>query len=231
MHWIEQFDLFLFDFDGLLVDTEELHLKAYKDICQSRGYTLHWNLHQFFEIAHQGPEGVKNAFKRLFPEWVKENWDQIYEEKKRIYENLLSENRIQLLPGAASVLEKLNSLDKRRCVVTHSIAKHVELIKDQIPLLQTIPYWFTRENYKNPKPAPDGYLTALHVLKQEGDRIIGFEDSYKGYRALQRAGVEHCVLICPPSHPQLEGLSLKESLQFYAPSFEDLEKVLQRATG
>ncbi|MGD0665742.1 MAG: HAD hydrolase-like protein, partial [Rhabdochlamydiaceae bacterium] len=47
MDWTDKFDLFLFDFDGLLVDTEELHFKAYQMLCQGRGYKLPWDINRF----------------------------------------------------------------------------------------------------------------------------------------------------------------------------------------
>ena len=34
MDWIKKYQLFLFDFDGLLVNTEEMHFLAYKQMCE-----------------------------------------------------------------------------------------------------------------------------------------------------------------------------------------------------
>jgi beta-phosphoglucomutase-like phosphatase (HAD superfamily) len=69
--------------------------------------------------------------------------------------------------------------------------------------LESIPVWITREQYTHPKPAPDAYLKAVELLADPGDRIIGFEDTMKGVKALQAAGVQP-VLICDKEHPQLE---------------------------
>ncbi|MGH2612187.1 MAG: HAD family hydrolase [Rhabdochlamydiaceae bacterium] len=222
MEWIESFDLFLFDFDGLLVDTEELHFRAYQQLCQKRGYILPWDINQFFEIAHADAVGIRKSLQILFPKLFEDeaSWDTLYTEKKKIYEALLQSGNLSLLPGVEPLLEKLAQLNKKRCVVTNSTLRQTELVKSQIPVLQTIPRWFTRESYDRPKPAPDGYLKALSELKSEGDRDIGFEDSMRGYAALKAAGVSTPVLVCPSFHPQLQ-LSLDEK-KLYVSSLNEM---------
>lgn len=226
MDWVSRFDLFLFDFDGLLVDTETLHLEAYREMCRRRGYHLTWTINQFFEIAHLSATGIQNALQALFPQLFEQekSWDILYAEKKKAYEELLRKGRLSVLPGVEPLLKMLSDLNKKRCVVTNSPLSQVELIKAQLPILNTIPRWFTRESYQRPKPAPDGYLTALGELKDVGDRTIGFEDSLRGYQSLKEAGVSTPVLICSEHHPQLK-LASSEA-RIYAPSFEALGTVL-----
>ncbi len=225
MDWINKFDLFLFDFDGLLVDTEGLHFEAYQQLCAKYDCKLPWTLDQFFNIAHTSALGIRNEIERLFPQMLDgTSWDVLYSEKKSIYQKLLQSGNLSLLPGVQPLLEKLSLLNKKRCVVTNSTLPQIELIKSHIPVLQTIPYWFTRESYTNPKPAPDGYLKALQELKRPQDRVIGFEDSLRGLKALEQAGVENTVLICMSSHPQLVGFHQPQLLM--VPSFIALNEVL-----
>ncbi len=217
--WIEKYDLFLFDFDGLLVNTENLHFAAYREMCKRRGYNLDWSLSEFFEAAHFSATGLKEGIYRKFPELFKKepSWDVLYAEKKACYQELLEKGALFLLPGVEEVLIALEKAGKRRCVVTNSPKIQVDLIKEKLPLLKTIPMWFTRETYQNPKPHPEGYLTAIKQLGQPGDNVIGFEDSTRGLQALRGAGVQAALLICPPDHPQM-----KEGFfeGIYFPSFE-----------
>jgi HAD superfamily hydrolase (TIGR01509 family) len=223
MDWTDKFDLFLFDFDGLLVDTEELHFKAYQMLCQGRGYKLPWDINRFFELAHADAFAVRKELQRLFSQMFEDaSWDVLYAEKKKYYEALLGSGSLSLLPGVESLLKKLAEQSKKRCVVTNSTLRQVESIKSQIPVLQTIQHWFTRESYERPKPAPDGYLAALRELKADGDRVIGFEDSMRGYISLQEAGVSTSVLICQPSHPQLQ---TPAEGRLYVPSFTEVQKL------
>lgn len=219
----ENFDLFLFDFDGLLVDTEQLHFEAYQEMCRRRGYELNWDINQFFKSAHLSATGIRTDLQTLFPALFESEprWEVLYGEKKKIYEDSLKEGKLSLLPGVESLLQRLQRLGKKRCVVTNSARVQIDEIKAQISILQTIPYWFTREDYQRPKPAPDGYLRALKELKEPGDRVVGFEDSLRGYQSLKGAGVEVAVLICPSTHPQLQMNA--HDVRLYATSFEKFD--------
>ncbi|CAM0117684.1 HAD family hydrolase [Rhabdochlamydiaceae symbiont of Dictyostelium giganteum] len=216
MDWIHNFDLFLFDFDGLLVDTEPLHFKAYQMMCQNRGYSLPWTLETFCAISHSDGPNLRNSIYELFPSLQKEapNWETLRKEKNQAYFELIKTVPLSLMPGVTPLLEKLSHHQKKRCVVTNSTLEQVSFIRKNNPILDLIPLWFTRETYQEAKPSPDGYLKALQTLRQEGDRVIGFEDSLKGYEALKQANIKTPLLICPSNHPQLELTKAKGALHF-----------------
>ncbi len=208
--------LFLFDLDGLLVNTEQLHCDAYVLMCKNRGYDLPWDLSAFCKIAHKSATGIKETIYATFPELYAEepNWSVLYGEKQALYLTLLKAGKIQALEGVEPLLKALQQAKIKRCVVTNSRKEQVDLIREMVPILNTIPYWFTRECYEKPKPSPEGYLKALGVLKEEGDIVIGFEDSYRGYTALKQAGTDTPILVCPSDHPQLQEMNLKDVQHF-----------------
>ncbi len=204
MQWITNYDLFLFDLDGLLVNTEELHYQAYKEMLQRRGYALPWNLMQYFKAAHMGTGNVAEHLYREFPPLKEIDWTILYAEKKTILTEALQKGALQLMPGAESLLNLLSVNKIERCVVTHSRAEDVALIRQKLPILDTIPHWLTREDYEHPKPHPAGYQKAIRLFLRPGGKVVGFEDTHRGLTALVSAGVTQPVLICDPSHPQME---------------------------
>ena len=215
MHWIYQFQLFLFDFDGLLVNTEDLHFSAYQKMCCDRGFELKWDFERFCQAAHLSSTGLRDGIYAEFPALLKEEprWEVLYQEKKMAYMALLLEGKLQMLPGVAELLEALQTAGIKRCVVTNSTKEQVECIKKLLPLLKSLPEWITREQYDKPKPAPDGYLKALERFAFPGDQVIGFEDSLKGLSSLEAAGCRG-VLICPAFHPQMQTVLGKGILHF-----------------
>ena len=186
MQWIYQYQLFLFDLDGLLVNTEELHFKAYVEMCRTRGYHLPWDFVTYYKIAQQAADAPKRFIYQEFPklELEEPRWEILYAEKKRIYLQLLENEPVPLLPGAKRILNELQKANICRCIVTHSQAELVRAISKKNPILQSVPHWFTREDYERPKPSPDGYLKAISTLTKPDDKIIGFEDSSRGLRSL-----------------------------------------------
>jgi beta-phosphoglucomutase len=208
MLWIENFQLFLFDFDGLLVNSEKLHYQAYQQMCRRHGCELPWDFGSYIQVAHMGDDfAIRKEIYHLFPKLAEEfpEWAPLYAEKKQIYIELLTAGKMELMPGVGSLLERLEEKGIKRCVVTHSFRASVEEIRRQLPALNSIPNWVTREDVTRPKPDPEGYQKAIDLLAEPGDRIVGFEDTLKGLRALQGT-VAKPVLICASSHPQLAQL-------------------------
>lgn len=207
MHWMHDYQLFLFDFDGLLVNSEELHFKAYQRMCEKYGFKLSWSLERYFQAAHYRAEGLKEEIYHALPGlYQKEpNWDILYAYKKQQVINLLNEGAIQLMPGVYELLTRLQEINIKRCVVTHSPSSLVEIVRRQHAILNTIPYWITREHYSHPKPHPEGYQLAIKKFANEKDKIIGFEDTPRGIEALLQTSAKP-VLISPivyngiPSH-------------------------------
>ncbi len=199
MNWIDPYNLVLFDFDGLLVNSEQLHYEAYKQMCARRGFTMAWGFHHYADIAHSSPEALYKALQEEFPGLCEEGgWPACYEEKQHIYQELISDGKMGLMPGVEILLEYLAKKDVSRCVVTNSRRVQVEAISQAIPALRTIPHFLTREDYSARKPAPDGYLLAIERYGNDASRIIGFEDTLIGVQSLSATKRALPVLICEP---------------------------------
>ena len=67
MKWVNDFQLFLFDLDGLLVNTENIHYQAYIDMLQRRGFNLDWSFLKFCTVAHFDDNSLKEGIYALFP--------------------------------------------------------------------------------------------------------------------------------------------------------------------
>lgn len=218
MHWIHNFDLFLFDFDGLLVNTEHLHYQAYVNMLERRGIKLQLTFANFFELAHFNGTAWREALYAEIPD-LEPNWEILYKEKKDVYLELLISGKVELMPGVDKLLNALQESNIRRSVVTNSILPHIDLIRSHLPILRTIPFWITREDYEKPKPDPECYLRAIRLLGKKGDRIIGFEDSVRGVKALRQTPALP-IIICPKHYPLLD-MALEEGGKHFE-SFYDV---------
>ena len=221
MHWIHRYQLFLFDFDGLLVNTEELHYRAYVRMCANRNIDLTWNFFQYSELAHHSATGLKEKLYIEFPSLHGIEWSILYEEKKKAFLQILEEGSAELMPGVHSLLETLQQANINRCVVTHSSLTLISTIRKQNPILNTIPHWITREDYSQPKPHSESYQVAIRNFANASDRIIGFEDSPRGLSALKGTQAVP-ILICPPHYPYVNDIN--KSAHRYYPSFTAIDE-------
>ncbi len=204
MNWIEHYDLFLFDFDGLLVNTEEIHFEAYRRMLADYGYDLDWSFAEYCLNAHYGSDRLRASIFESFPQLKKEHpdFEPLYENKKRQLISLLHHGDAHLMPGAQLLLEALHSAKKTCCVVTNSTEEFVTILREKNPILNTIEHWITRDHYTHAKPNPECYLKAIENYANESDVVIGFEDTPRGLRALMQTPAKP-VMVTAVDYPEL----------------------------
>jgi beta-phosphoglucomutase len=226
MDWLKIFKLFLFDFDGLLVNTEHFHFQAYIDMCERRGFHLDWDFLKYCSIAHLNNDALKEAIYAQFPQLFEKepNWEVLRKEKNNIYLDLLRSGKVGLMPGAFDLLNLLKEKNIKRCIVTNALKEQVDIIKKTNPILNSVPYWVTREQYLKPKPDPECYLRAIELYAQKGDNIIGFEDTLRGLKALLQTSAQP-VLICHEKNFFIFEAELPSNI-FYYQSLKDFSDLL-----
>lgn len=224
MDWIKEYQLFLLDFDGLLVNTERLHYGAYLRMCKARGFELTWNFEDFCRAAHFDSKMLRVKMQESLPELFEQepNWSVLYTEKKKHYLDILKETKIELMPGVEEFLYALKQENLKRVVVTHSPREQVDFIRSTNEALNTIEHWITREDYNLSKPHPEPYLKAIEKFSSPGDQMIGFEDSPRGINSLMGTSAKP-VLISPIVAEKLQ-LLVKEHKVFHFTSLNEITK-------
>jgi len=187
--------LLIFDLDGLLVNTEMMHFRAYKAACQGLGGKMDWTFDTYFQVAGSSSTGLQERLSRENPYIFRSlSWEEFYEKKQQSLFELLRTEPIPLMPGVKEFLESARDLECRMACVTHSRKLFVDTIRMQHPFFSCIHSWYTRESYDRAKPFPDGYIKAVEEEGVLPDQAIGFEDSLRGIQAQIEAGI-HPVLV------------------------------------
>ena len=202
---LKNFDLFCFDFDGLLVDSEGLHKRAYELSLEEYGFVEQVPFYEYCFAAHH-PSGnrLKNLYRSVFSKLDDTLWAEVAKKKQGHYSDLLSQGPLSLLPHAQSFIETLLDNGKSLCVVTNTKTQNTFPFRKAFPILEQIPICITKDDVVRGKPSPDGYLKALahhpHIPKSHA---IAFDDALKGITAIISAQITP-VLVCSHEHPQLE---------------------------
>lgn len=149
------YDTFLFDFDGLLVNTESLHYNSYLEMVTMSGFSLNWDFTTYLTYALQSTEILKNAVYNAVPKLFEyqSDWLKLRALKQKIYSEKLALGEIEFMKGADTFIETLHKAGKTICVVTNSPKDQVDIIKKHLPKLNLIEHWVTRELYEKPKPS------------------------------------------------------------------------------
>lgn len=180
---LQEFQVYLFDMDGTLVNSEPLKGQALALACQDYGSVVDFNIYKevmgeswpvvtghFFKHANISPELAE--FNTLF---------------RAHYERLLSEN-LELNRGAKAYIEHLNASGKQCAVVSSAATWMVENILNALDLKEAFKVVITQEHVTKHKPDPEAFNLALSKLGVTPEQAIIFEDSHAGVLAGRASG-------------------------------------------
>jgi beta-phosphoglucomutase-like phosphatase (HAD superfamily) len=182
---ITDFSVFIFDLDGVVINSEYIHYECYKQALKTvTDYDLNWD--KYCEIHHS----IDNSFEKLFPE----KYCDIYKEKTVLYKNRIKD--LELVSGFQEFFDLLLKHGKYICIVTDAPEEVFKIISEKYHFLKKTNIVITRESIKKRKPDSECYLSLLNKLPShiENKDIIVFEDSYKGWTAANNV-IYNCVLV------------------------------------
>jgi len=181
-HSLNDYDLFVFDFDGTIMDTEKFHYKAWINIIQT-----YIDKNIFFDyttyIKNFHTIDVTNKKKYLLMKYDIENYDTLYELKQKEYNKLINENEILLVKGFEKIIDFIDENNKKFVIVTNTSIKNINFFSEKYPIItKNVDKIYTKENFIKKKPHPECYLKVINDYPNH--KIIGFEDSLYGFHCL-----------------------------------------------
>jgi HAD superfamily hydrolase (TIGR01509 family) len=212
----DNFDLFLFDLDGTLINSEDIHHNAYNNAFSFFNLNVSLSFEDYCKYSHINDKSMEQFLLSITNEIT---YDQFYLKKKKFYIELIN-NDVQLLDGVEDFLNILFSKNKKTCIVTNTNKESLDCIIKKLPILSKINYFITKDDYINKKPDPECYLMALNLFK-ECKNPIGFEDSYKGYISLKKSNITS-VFVNNTNYPLLYLLKPEN----YISSFADIHNLI-----
>ena len=189
---------FIFDMDGLMVDTEPLARRAWSGVVAPYGVTISDDL--FGRML--GRRTTESARLVLADLPLPLTGTDLVERKTAIYLNILDETGIPTMPGLMALLAALDAAAIPWAVATstpRAIALH---ILDQLGLSDRAGAVAAGDEVEHAKPAPDIFLLAAERLGVDPAHCVALEDSPAGCQAAAAAGMR--VLAVPTPYTEHE---------------------------
>lgn len=177
----------VFDFDGVLADSEPLHLRVYQELLEPAGVRL--TLEQYCE-KYLGFDD-EGAFQQISIDnnlmLGDEEIELLLAEKARRFARLISGSDV-LYPGAAACARRLGTAWPLG-IASGALRAEIELMLRGAGLLDAFRFIVSAGETEHTKPAPDPYLRAaeLHGVAPAG--CVAIEDSHAGLRSARDAGL------------------------------------------
>lgn len=174
---------FLFDMDGVIVDSNPTHKIALKQFCKKYGKDLTEDQLREKIYGRTNKDWIPAVFENISPGQAR-----AYAEEKEALFRELYENEIEPLDGLVSFLEKLKQAGLACAIATSAPRANVDFTLEKTG---TKKYFSTilDESYVNKgKPDPEIYLKTAAALGYDPQNCIVLEDSISGVKAGKAAG-------------------------------------------
>jgi putative hydrolase of the HAD superfamily len=190
----------IFDFDGLVVDTESVGYFTWKKIFDDHGY--HLPLERYaqvvgtdFNTSYDPRKDLEQLTSLSF------DWDSV-EVLRRQSENELRKTLFPL-PGVIDRLMEANQLGLKTAIASSSPRTWIDSWMIQLNLRNHFHHITTVDDTGKVKPDPSIFLHAAESLGVEPEEVVIFEDSLNGLRAAQAAGMR-CIVAPGPMTRHLD---------------------------
>ena len=189
-----------FDFDGVIADSEPLHLRAYRAVLQTDGIELD-KVDYYARYLGYDDVGLFEALARdrglALAAGTIDRWIAA---KSRIVEEMLSSDSV-LFPGAAACVKMLAE-HVPLAIASGALEPEIAIVLDHAGLRGCFKAIASASDGVRGKPAPDLYLLAMAKLREQikmsappdPASCIAIEDSHWGLEAARKAGLR-CVAV------------------------------------
>jgi HAD superfamily hydrolase (TIGR01509 family) len=178
----------LWDLDGTLVDSEDLHWQAWRDILTPEGLTITYD--QF--LASFGRKNDPILRDWLGAGYTPERALHLADTKEAEYRRLVAAHGLTPLPGAREWLTTLHGAGWLQAIVTSAPRANAEVMLQALDLDHVFETVVTAEDVSVGKPDPEVFLTGAARLQVPASRSIVVEDAAMGIEGARRARMK-CV--------------------------------------
>ena len=195
----------LFDVDGTLAETEEVHRQSFNAAFAQAGLDWAWSVDMYRALlaVTGGKERIRHYLDTYRPEFQRPAdltgfIAGLHQAKTRIYTETVAAGGVPLRPGVRRLLDEARAAGMRMAIATTTTPDNVTaLLKASVaPDAES---WFeviaAGSMVPNKKPAPDIYFYALEHMGLGPQDCLAFEDSENGLIAARAAGLKTVVTV------------------------------------
>ena len=179
-------NVILFDLDGVLIDSEPQHFRAWRRTMQQYGVEI--DFEHYKPCIGSTNEILFRIYRDHYGFDVQKHPD--LEEEYRKYRLVVErEEGVIPMPEVRETVQALYDRGYRMAVASSSPQDYIEYCVKAIGVLDCFSYLFSGRRAPHPKPAPDTFLMTADFLGADPAQCVVIEDSENGSKAAKAAGM------------------------------------------
>ncbi len=186
----------LWDVDGTLVDTAELHFAAWVRLCEDHG-------RPFTRADFAATFGRRNPeiLRYLFGTRFNDTEIAALGDRKEDYYKAAARHGVELLPGVQPLLEGLHAAGFRQAIGSSAPRGNLDLILGLTGTAGLFEAVVSSEDTQRGKPDPQVFLVAAERVGVEPRRCLVVEDAVAGVQAAKAGGMKCLAVAFVGHHP------------------------------
>ena len=170
----------IFDFDGIIVDSEPLHFGAFNEVLEPLGKTISWADYCETYSGYDGRDAFKQILKAHKEKLGSGDLKALIARKAGILQEYINDGKVVPLPGA---VELVKSIPARLPVALCSgaLKSDIEPVLEKLGIGDAFSVMVTAEDTDKSKPDPAPYRLALKKLRiKDASTALAIEDTPAG---------------------------------------------------
>jgi beta-phosphoglucomutase len=199
-----QAEAVIFDFDGVIVDTEPLHYAAFQRLLKPLGLGFSWEQYVETYMGFDDRDAFIEAFKGHGSGLTTTELQDLIERKAILFQEIIGDG-ISAYPGVVNLIRSIHESRTPLAICSGALRSDIEPILGTLGIANCFDVIITAEDVARSKPDPECYrmahagLNAFHSLNIPAQQVLAIEDTPAGISAAQGAGLQ--VLAVTNSYP------------------------------
>ena len=188
-------DAVIFDFDGVIVDTEPIHYQVFQDILEPLGLGYTWDEYINTYMGFDDRDAFREAFRTAGKTLTSDRLQELISQKAGIFEQVVSRG-VTPYTGVIELIHKLSAKAIPLAISSGALRSDIMPILEQLNIKQYFSHIVTADDVPQSKPHPASYLSAKEKLlfsfsdKLNKDSLIyAIEDTPAGIQSAKGAGL------------------------------------------
>lgn len=196
----------IFDFDGVIVDTEPLHYRAFQKILAPIGLGFTWDEYVQTYMGYDDRDAFREAFVKAGKPLAADHLADLVAHKATTFQEVIADG-VQPYPGVLELITRLHRNNVPLAISSGALLSDIRPIIQMLKIDHCFSHIVTADDVQQSKPDPASYLLAASRLRttfsdrlNNPDEIIAIEDTPAGITSAKGAGLQ--VVAVTNSYPK-----------------------------
>jgi HAD superfamily hydrolase (TIGR01549 family) len=179
---LENVNTILFDLDGTLIDTLDLHIESFQWILDRLGKEV--KSEELSKLMGKTPQDI---IKKYFTNMSREELLNAASQKEEYLATLIQD--VYVYNGVPELLKKLRELKIKSVVISSTHRNLVKILLNKANLLDIVTDIVSGDEVRKGKPDPEPFITGMNKVNSNIENTVGIGDSIFDYHSCKAAGI------------------------------------------